>query len=65
MSEGYAIEIGEELVGIIVRGAGERSFRFHTAVKEYKALDGHSFARPETAERALREYSRRKRLTAG
>jgi hypothetical protein len=64
MSEGYSIEIAEELVGIIVRATDERVFRFHSAVKEYRALDGHSFARPEIAERALRDYARRKRLGA-
>ena len=62
MSEGYSIEIADELVGIIVRGSGERSFRFHSAVKEYRALDGQSFPRPEVAERALRDYAKSKRL---
>ena len=62
MSEGYSIEIAEELVGIIVRAADEQVFRFHSAVKEYRALDGHSFAHPEIAERALRDYAKRKRL---
>jgi hypothetical protein len=62
MSEGYSIEIAEELVGIVVRAGDERVFRCHTAVKEYRALDGHSFTRPELAERALRDYAKRKRL---
>jgi hypothetical protein len=60
MSEGYSIEIADELVGIIVRAAGEHSFRSHSAVKEYRALDGQDFPRPEIAERALRDYARRK-----
>ena len=64
MSEGYSIEIAEELVGIIVRAAGERWFRFHSAVKEHRALDGHSFPRPEVAERAPRDYAKRKQLPA-
>jgi hypothetical protein len=64
MSEGYSIEIADELVGIIVRAAGERAFRFHSAVKEYRALDGLSFPRPEIAERALRDYAKRKRPAA-
>lgn len=64
MSEGYSIEIAEELVGIIVRAADERTFRFHSAVKDYKALDGQSFARPEIAERAVRDFAKRKRLGA-
>lgn len=57
MSEGYSIEVADELVGIVVRGEGERVFRFHSAVKEYSALDGHRFAKPEAAERAAREHS--------
>ena len=64
MSEGYSIEVADELVGIIVRGKDERVFRFHSAVKEYKALDGHVFAKPEAAERAAREHALcRKRKT--
>jgi hypothetical protein len=62
LSEGYSIEVADELVGIVVRGADERVFRFHSAVKEYKALDGHRFARPEAAERAAREHSAHRRL---
>jgi hypothetical protein len=57
MSEGYSIEIADELVGIVVRGADERVFRFHSAVKEYKALDGQVFAKPQAAERAAREHA--------
>jgi hypothetical protein len=64
MSEGYSIEIADELVGIVVRGKDERVFRFHSAVKEYKALDGHRFAKPEAAERAAREHAARRRLKA-
>jgi hypothetical protein len=64
MSEGYSIEIADELVGIIVRATNERVFRFHSAVKEYRALDGQSFARPSAAQRALNDFARRKRLTA-
>jgi hypothetical protein len=62
ISEGYSIEVADELVGIVVRGADERVFRFHSAVKEYKALDGHRFARPEAAERAAREHLAHRRL---
>jgi hypothetical protein len=64
MSEGYSIEIADELVGIIVRATDERVFRFHSAVKEYRALDGQSFAGPTAAQHALNDYARRKRLTA-
>jgi hypothetical protein len=62
MSEGYSIEIADELVGIVVRGEGERAFRFHSAVKEYQALDGHRFAKPEAAMRAAREHSASRRF---
>jgi hypothetical protein len=64
MSEGYSIEIADELVGIIVRVSGERSFRFHSAVKEFRALDGQSFPQPAVAERALRNYAKRRRPAA-
>jgi hypothetical protein len=64
MSEGYSIEVADELVGIVVRGDDERVFRFHSAVKEYKALDGHRFAKPEAAERAAREHAAHRRLKA-
>lgn len=64
MPEGYSIEIAEELVGIVVREAGERSFHFYSAVKDYRSFDGRSFARPELAERALRDHARQKRLPA-
>lgn len=58
MSEGYSIEIADEIVGIVVRAADERVFRFHSAIKEYKALDGHVFNGPHAAERAAREHAR-------
>ena len=58
MSEGYSIEVADEIVGIVVRGADERVFRFHAALKEYRALDGHVFAKPQAAERAAREHAR-------
>ena len=63
MFEGYSIEIADETVGIVVRGAGERLFRFHAAVKEYRALDGLVFAKPQAAERAAREHARLSRKT--
>lgn len=57
MSEGYSIEVGDEIVGIIVRNDGERDFRFHSAVKGFKALDGQMFNKPAAAERAARAYA--------
>lgn len=62
MSEGYSIEVADELVGIVERGEDERVFYFHSAVKEYKPLDGHRFARPEAAQRAAREHALHRRL---
>ena len=64
MSEGYSIEVAGEMVGIVVRGADERVFRFHAATKDYRALDGQRFAKPEAAERAARDHARQKRLNA-
>ncbi|MEJ2116898.1 MAG: hypothetical protein P8Y67_02520 [Alphaproteobacteria bacterium] len=57
MSEGYSIEFGDEIVGIIVRNDGERYFRFHSAVKDFKALDGLVFQKPRAAELAVRAYA--------
>jgi hypothetical protein len=62
MSEGYAVEVAEELVGVVIREEGERHFTFFTAVKAFDALDGCRFRGPLDAERAARDYaSRRKR----
>jgi hypothetical protein len=57
MSEGYSIEIGGEIVGIIVRNEGEREFRFHSAVEGFEALNGRTFRNPAAAERAARELA--------
>jgi hypothetical protein len=56
MSEGYSIEVGDEIVGMIVRQHGERGFRFHAAVKAVDALDGHIFSKPWAAERAAQGH---------
>jgi hypothetical protein len=57
MSEGYSIEVAGELVGIIVRNKGERGYRFHSALKDFRALDGCIFFKPAAAERAAREHA--------
>lgn len=62
MSEGYSIEVADEVVGIVVRGDGERAFRFHSAVKEFQALDGLRFAKPQAAERTAREHAELRRI---
>jgi len=56
MSEGYSIEVGDEIVGMIVRYEGENGFKFHAAVKAVDALDGHVFCKPSAAERAARGH---------
>jgi hypothetical protein len=56
MSEGYTIDADDETAGIVVRYAGERGFRFHSASRTFDALDGHVFVTPAAAERAAREF---------
>jgi hypothetical protein len=57
MSEGYAIEDGSgEMVGLVVRDAGERAFRFFSAAKAFDVLDGNIFATPRAAQRAVHEF---------
>ena len=59
MSEGYTIDgANDEVAGIVVRYEGERGFRFHSAAKNYDALDGHVFVTPAAAQRAAREFAR-------
>lgn len=64
MSEGYSIEVGDEIVGIVVRNDGERDFRFHSAVKGFNALDGRVFHKPAAAERAARAHAAQGRVSA-
>ena len=60
MSEGYTLEDASgETVGIVVKQSGDRGFRFHAGVKAYDALDGHVFANPRAAQRAVREWKSR------
>lgn len=59
MSEGYTIDgFRGEAAGIVVRYAGERGFRFHSASKAYDTLDGHVFATPAAAQRAALDVDR-------
>ncbi len=58
MSEGYTVEVADEIVGIVVRQEGERGFRFHSAAKEFDALDGLAFVKPAAAQRAAAEFVR-------
>ena len=64
MSEGYSIEIADELVGIIVRAPDERVFRFHSAVKDYRALMATALRVPKSPSAPCATYARRRRLAA-
>ena len=61
MSEGYTVEVADEIVGIIVRQEGERGYRFHSARTEFDALDGMIFVKPAAAERAAAEFVKLRR----
>jgi len=61
MSEAYTIDgLGDEIAGIVVRHEGERAFRFHSALKAFDALDGHVFVTPAAAQRAARDFVRKR-----
>ncbi len=55
-SQAYIIEIGSDAVGIVVREAGESSFQFHTALSQYRSLDGKRFATAQAAHRAALDH---------
>ena len=58
MSEGFTIEtVRGETAGIVVRWQGERGYRFHAADRKFHALDGHVFATPSAAERAVADFA--------
>ena len=58
MSEGFTIETARgETAGIVVRWQGERGYRFHAADRKFHALDGHVFATPSAAERAVADFA--------
>lgn len=62
-SQAYIIEIGSDAVGIVVREAGESSFQFHTALSDYRALDGKKFATAQAAHRAALDHARLPRVS--
>jgi hypothetical protein len=65
MSEGYALEGPRgETAGIVVRQKGDRGFRFHASTNDYDALDGHVFASPSAAQRAIGAFGKSKRNRA-
>ena len=58
MSEGFTIETTRgETAGIVVRWKGERGYRFHADDRKFHALDGHVFATPTAAERAVSDFT--------
>lgn len=58
MSEGFTIEtVRGETAGIVVRLKGERGYRFHAADGKFHVLDGHVFATPRAAERAVADVA--------
>jgi len=56
-SQAYIIEIGSDAVGIVVREAGESAFQFHSALNDYRALDGKKFATAQAAHRAALDHA--------
>lgn len=52
MSDAYAIEVADEIIGIAVRQNGEQGFRFHAALNRYFPIDGQIFARPAEIQKA-------------
>ena len=59
MSEGYIIDgTADEVAGIVVRQAGECGYRFHSAARDFDAMDGHVFVTPAAAQRAARDFAK-------
>jgi hypothetical protein len=57
MSEGYVIEDRDgEIAGIVVRQEKARGFRFFSSTRLFNAMDGHVFATPAAAQRAVGEF---------
>jgi hypothetical protein len=56
--QAYVIEVGETQAGLVNRRADERYFTFIAASAAFHALEGHRFATPDAAERAVRGLTR-------
>jgi hypothetical protein len=56
MSQSYVIEVGDDLVGLVLRDNNENDFRFHAASSAYQSLDGRHFASAALAEKAARAH---------
>lgn len=59
MSHGIIVEFEGRDVGLVVRQAGERVYRFHAATHQVHALDGSVFATPAAANFAVARHLRR------
>lgn len=55
--QAYVIEIGETQAGLVSRRGDERFFTFISALSAFNALEGHRFATPGAAERAVRHLA--------
>jgi hypothetical protein len=64
-SQAFIIEIGSDAVGIVEREEGESVFHFHSALHDYRALDGKKFATPQAAHRAALDHGKRARKIGG
>jgi hypothetical protein len=64
-SQAYIIEIGSDAVGIVVREAGEASFQFHSALSEFRSLDGKKFATAQAAQKAALDHGAKLPRTRG
>lgn len=59
MSEGYVVEDHDgEIAGIVVRQEKARGFRFFSSTRLFNAMDGHVFATPAAAQRAVGEFTK-------
>jgi hypothetical protein len=53
MPNTYVIEVGDRTAGIVVPDM--HGFRFYSALRRFRSLDGHHFHNPRDAERAARK----------
>jgi hypothetical protein len=56
--QAYVIEVGETQAGLVNRRSDERYFTFIAASSAFHTLEGHRFATPDAAERAVRGLAR-------
>jgi hypothetical protein len=63
MSHAYVIEVRSQTAGIIVRDG--RDYCFFAATQAFNALEGHTFASPKEAEKAVFRYAAERRTGIG